>query len=149
VHGDAASLAGWGFAHDRLDDPAHARWIESAFQMAQVDVFASTHTCLPAFRLFKPPSRSGRRGEQRRGGNAEFRGDRVRPGHAHREDASRHRLFGLQANGVHVEALPLNFDRARWIERFRSAWPAGSAAHASYYRRITSGPRFSLSQATP
>ena len=27
VHGDAASLAGWGFAHDRLDDPAHRRWV--------------------------------------------------------------------------------------------------------------------------
>ena len=46
VHGDATSLAGWGFARDRLDDPAHARWIESAFHMARVDVFASTHTCL-------------------------------------------------------------------------------------------------------
>ncbi|HEY4998909.1 MAG TPA: hypothetical protein VII36_07190, partial [Usitatibacter sp.] len=52
VHGDAASLAGWGFAADRLDDPAHRRWIDSAFADARVDIFASTHTCLPAFRAF-------------------------------------------------------------------------------------------------
>ena len=52
VHGDAASLAGWGFAQDRLDDPAHRRWIESAFRAGDVDIFASTHTCLPAFREF-------------------------------------------------------------------------------------------------
>ena len=36
VHGDAVSLAGWGFAHDRLDDSSHGRWIESMFRAAQV-----------------------------------------------------------------------------------------------------------------
>ena len=28
VHGDAAALAGWGFAHDALDDPAASRWLD-------------------------------------------------------------------------------------------------------------------------
>src|SRR6185369_12011706 len=53
VHGDASSLAGWGFAHNRLDDPSHARWLESSFRDARVDIFASTHTCLPALRDYE------------------------------------------------------------------------------------------------
>src|SRR5205085_7626699 len=52
VHGDATSLAGWGFDHARLDNPGHARWLESMFGEARVDVFASSHTCLPALRRF-------------------------------------------------------------------------------------------------
>ena len=149
VHGDAASLAGWGFAHDRLDDPSHARWIESAFQMARVDVFASTHTCLPAFRRFDLAHGAGIVANNGAAGMPNFAATEFGLVTRIATTASRHRLFGLDANGVHVEALPLNFDRARWIERFRGAWPEGSAAHASYYRRITSGPRFNLSQAEP
>ena len=43
------ALAGWGFAQETLRD-AHARQ-EAArwFAQAQVDVFASSHTCLPVF----------------------------------------------------------------------------------------------------
>jgi len=52
VHGDCASLAGWGFAQDALDAPGHARWLESGFREGGVDVFASSHTCLPATRAF-------------------------------------------------------------------------------------------------
>ena len=149
VHGDAASLAGWGFAHDRLDDPAHARWIVSAFRMGRVDVFASTHTCLPAFRHFDLPRGAGVVANNGAAGMPNFAATEFGLVTRIATTASRQRLFGLNANGVHVEALPLNFDRARWIERFRGAWPEGSAAHASYYRRITSGPRFNLSQAEP
>ena len=52
VHGDASSLAGWGFAHDRLADAGHRRWVESAFRDSRADLFASSHTCLPALRTF-------------------------------------------------------------------------------------------------
>ena len=36
----------------RLDDPANAARIERSFAEARVDVFASSHTCLPALRRF-------------------------------------------------------------------------------------------------
>ena len=149
VHGDAASLAGWGFAHDRLDDRAHAHWIESAFRDAQVDVFASTHTCLPAFRHFELAHGAGIVANNGAAGMPNFAATDYGLVTRIAKSASRQRLFGLQAHGVHVEALPLPFDRARWIERFSAAWPEGSPAHASYYRRIANGPRFSLSQAEP
>ena len=50
VHGDADSLAGWRFAAAALDDANNRQWIDQAFTAAAVDVFASTHTCLPALR---------------------------------------------------------------------------------------------------
>ena len=34
VHGDAVSLAGWGFDRDRLADPSHRRWVESMLAQA-------------------------------------------------------------------------------------------------------------------
>ena len=150
VHGDAASLAGWGFAHDRLDDPAHGRWIESAFRDARVDVFASTHTCLPAFRHFELPC--GTQGVVANNGAAgmpNFAGTHFGLVTRISTRPSAYRLFALEAKGVHVEALPLRFDQARWLERFAAAWPEGSPARDSYYRRLVAGPRHALAGAAP
>ena len=142
VHGDASSLAGWGFAHDRLDDPDHRIWLESAFRDAKVDIFASTHTCLPAFRRFG--FEFGERVVANNGaaGMPNFAGTRF--GLATRisvnaTDAAE-RLFGLEAGNVHVDAMRIDYDHERWIERFLDSWPEGSAAYASYDRRIREGP---------
>lgn len=136
VHGDAASLAGWGFDRDRLADPAHRRWVESMFAEAKVDAFASTHTCLPALARFDGgvvanngaagmPNAPGRReGLLTRIGARPVDGDRMR---------------GESIGGAHVQILPIAYDHDRWLGRFLSAWPDGSPAHASYHRRIVEG----------
>src|SRR5262245_60277290 len=49
VHGDAESLAGWGFAQEALREDAHLAQVRHWFAQAQVDVFASSHTCLPIY----------------------------------------------------------------------------------------------------
>jgi len=149
VHGDATSLAGWGFAHDRLDDPAHARWIEAAFRDGAVDVFASTHTCLPAFRHFVHPRGESLVANNGAAGMPNFAGEPWGVVTRIARSASHRRLFGMEIRGTHVEALRLRFDNARWIARFLAAWPEGSPAHASYFRRMVSGPRFTLAQAEP
>ena len=147
VHGDAASLAGWGFAHDRLDDPGHRRWIEAAFRDARVDAFASTHTCLPALRRFA----GGVVANNGAAGMPNFAGTRygllTRIGV--RACTLPERLYGIEAGGAHVEALRIDYDAERWNARFLAAWPEGSAAHASYHRRLRHGTRFTLAQAAP
>ena len=50
VHGDATSLAGWSFAHDALDEPGPHELLNAVRRTAQVDAFASTHTCLAVLR---------------------------------------------------------------------------------------------------
>jgi hypothetical protein len=143
VHGDATSLAGWGFAHDRLDDPRHGRWIESMFREARVDAFASSHTCLPAVRAFEwagcrgVVANNGAAGMPNFAGElhgivtrialAPFTGDAV---------------ASATANGAYIDAVPLRYDAAAWMRRFAASWPPGSAAHASYARRMAEGPRF-------
>ena len=147
VHGDAASLAGWGFAHDRLDDPGHRRWIESMFREARVDAFASSHTCLPALRRFD----GGVVANNGAAGMPNFAASRF--GLLTRISTRPHdgaeRLYGVEAGGVAIEALRVDYDHDRWLARFGSRWPAGSPAHASYYRRITEGTRFEVEQALP
>ncbi len=59
VHGDADSLAGWRFDAAALNDPDNAAWVREAFRRADVDVFASTHTCQPALRAFHGGERPG------------------------------------------------------------------------------------------
>ena len=140
VHGDATSLAGWGFAHDRLDAPSHRRWLENVFADSKADVFASTHTCLPAFRDFG----FGIVANNGAAGMPNFAGTRhglitrigVRP-HGGGEPS-----LALSAHGVHVEALRVEYDHARWLARFLASWPEGSPAHQSYHRRIVEGPAF-------
>lgn len=49
VHGDASSLAGWGFAQGHLRDASHRGTVRGWFGQAGVDGFACAHTCLPVF----------------------------------------------------------------------------------------------------
>jgi hypothetical protein len=151
VHGDAVSLAGWGFAQDRLDDAAHHRWVASMFRDAKVDVFASTHTCVPALRRFDFGPAHGVVVNNGAAGMPNFAGTRhglvtrigVRP------FAGPERVYGIETRGTCVEALGLYYDHDRWTERFLSSWPQGSAAHASYFRRISEGPRMTRDDAGP
>ena len=146
VHGDAASLAGWGFAHDQLDNPRHARWLESVFRDAQVEVFASSHTCLPACRAFAFGAviNNGAAGMPNFAGTGYGIVTRISTKPAPVEP-----LHGARVGDAFVDALAVRFDTARWTARFLAAWPEGSPAHASYHRRIAEGPRFEPAQARP
>ncbi len=151
VHGDASSLAGWGFAHDRLDHPRHRRWIEGAFRDARVDAFASSHTCLPAMRALDVDGRSCAVANNGAAGMPNFAGTRqglltristrpfARPGRAH----------GLALGSVAIDAIAIEYDHERWMERFLASWPEGSPAHASYHRRMAEGPRHTPADASP
>jgi len=140
VHGDAASLAGWGFAHDRLADPSHERWLESAFSDAGVDFFASTHTCLPALRAFDfgVIANNGAAGMPNHAGTRFGLVTRL----STRPYAGFDRVRGLKRGGVHADMLRVDYDHDGWMRRFLASWPESSAAHASYHRRMVDGPRF-------
>lgn len=131
VHGDATSLAGWGFDRARLEDPAHGRWVDSMFEQAKVDVFASTHTCDAALARFARGvvANNGAAGMPNRPAQSTGLLTRI----------STHPLPGIAgepAAGVHVQLLPIGYDREGWMHRFLASWPAGSPAHLSYHARI-------------
>jgi hypothetical protein len=151
VHGDASSLAGWGFAASRLDAPGHRRWIEDAFAQAHVDVFACTHTCLAAMREFAFAHAGGVVANNGAAGMPNFAGARegLVTRISERPAAERLRLYGTHAAGVHIDAIRLAYDAERWERRFLASWPAGSGAYESYYRRICEGPHHTLARAMP
>ncbi len=149
VHGDAESLAGWRFDVAALDDPDNQPWIAQAFAEADVDLFASSHTCLPALRRFEVGGRyravinNGAAGMPN--SRSEIAGLITRIGTAPSPHAAR---YGTVLKGIHVEALPLAYDPDRWLADFLGNWPQGSAAHTSYYRRIREGTDFAWQSAS-
>lgn len=148
VHGDAASLAGWRFAHDALDDPGQRRWLDDTRKASRADVFACTHTCLAALRDFNLPA--GRMTVINNGaaGMPNFAGSRfgvvTRIGLT---PSPQQPLYGLVRDDIHIDALPLAYDHEAFTKRFLARWPQNSPAHLSYYSRITGGPDHSLAQA--
>lgn len=149
VHGDCASLAGWGFAQDALDDPGHARWIENGFREARVDVFASSHTCLPATRAFAFAHGRGVVANNGAAGMPNFAGERCGLLTRISVHPSRDALYGTRVAGAHVDTLAVRYDASAWQARFLASWPEGTAAHRSYYRRIVHGPGFAQHRALP
>ena len=147
VHGDAESLAGWRFDVAALNDPDQDDWRAAAFSAAEVDAFASTHTCLPALRRYaldapKLIANNGAAGmPNARGSHC---GLLTRIGNSPSPHIG---LYGERVLGVHVDALPIHYDAAAWQRSFLANWPAGSAAWLSYFERITRGPEFHLQHA--
>jgi predicted phosphodiesterase len=144
VHGDADSLAGWGFAQEVLATPAGREAAAQAFASAAVDVFASSHTCLPVLQSFGAGCALVNNGAA---GMPNFRGEpyglATRIATSERSDA----LYRVRVGAVVVEAIPLRYDGTAWARRFAALWPPGSDAHVSYHRRITEGPQYRIDQA--
>lgn len=151
VHGDASSLAGWGFAQEHLRDAAHRKLVRAWFDAAQVDAFACSHTCLPLFAEL--PARGRVRAplvlNNGAAGMPNFRADgaglltRI----ALRPFDGPQRRFGLVRGGVFVDALAIEWAPAAWQAHFDTMWPPGSDARLSYGARIAEGPDYRLDQA--
>ncbi len=149
VHGDADSLAGWHFDAGALDNPDAMHWLQLAFAQAEVDLFASTHTCLPALRQFAfVPGRIGCVINNGAAGMPNFKGDLAGLCTRISVTPSPHPvLHETRVAGAFVSLLPVRFDADRWRSEFLNQWPAGSAAWLSYFGRITTGPLFTPDQA--
>ncbi|MFM9882523.1 MAG: hypothetical protein ACKVQT_05805 [Burkholderiales bacterium] len=166
VHGDAEALAGWAFAAERLAanekctasetlavelavQPTPLAKIATFFREANVCAFASTHTCLPLARDFDVDGAARLVINNGAAGMPNFTGstcgvitrisiDRAVPCGS---------LYGIEIGGVRFDALPVHYDQTAWVDAFLRNWPPGSPAHASYFHRIVSGPRFAVSDA--
>lgn len=149
VHGDADSLAGWRFAVDALDDPQAMPWLHSAFYAAEVDLYASTHTCLPAMRHVElARGRDGWVVNNGAAGMPNFAGDLSGLCTRIATTPSPHPVLReIRVAGAHVALLPLRFDAKRWQAEFAAQWPPGSPAWLSYFERIARGPAFDAGKA--
>ena len=149
VHGDARSLAGWEFDVRALDDPAQREQLNSAFAGAEVDGFASSHTCLPALRGFSVAGRdhwvinNGAAGmpnfaDTNFGLLTRISTSGAPPGLS---------LYGLSTADIFIDALPILYDQIQWLAEFCTNWPPGSPGYESYYKRILGGPDYEVGRA--
>lgn len=152
VHGDATSLAGWGFAQELLRAADHRAEVAHWLDRAGVDAFACTHTCLPVFQAV--PGSSGRPARwilnNGAAGMPNFRGEasglltRI----AVEPSAHAPRRLGVElGGGVVAEAVAIDIDLTVWRARFEALWPEGSDAHVSYFDRIVRGPDYAPADA--
>ncbi|HZR69303.1 MAG TPA: hypothetical protein VFB01_09630 [Burkholderiales bacterium] len=145
VHGDAESLAGWLFSQELLARrPERAA---RALEAAPVDVFASSHTCLPVMQALATARGPVLVANNGAAGMPNFRGARHGVATRIALAPSREALYGCVAGGVHVEAVAVRYDHEAWLERFDRVWPAGSPAAASYRERIVAGPGYGVADA--
>jgi hypothetical protein len=153
VHGDATSLAGWGFAQEHLQDSAHRDIVRGWFEQAQVDAFACSHTCAPVFTELPVAGRARAPLVLNNGaaGMPNLRGDtaglltRI----ALRPFTGRERRHGLERDGVFIEAIAIEGDHPAWLAAFRQMWPSGSDAELSYGARLRGTAGCEPAQAWP
>jgi hypothetical protein len=151
VHGDAESLAGWGFAQEQLQRREHRQRVRHWFDAAQVDVFACSHTCLPVFHALPMAGRPITSLVLNNGaaGLPNFKGrlDGLLTRLSVHPFVGPERCFGLRCGQVHADAISIAIDQRAWSAQFLRQWPAGSDAHQSYWQRISQGPAYDKRQA--
>jgi hypothetical protein len=144
VHGDADSLAGWGFSQEALATSAGRAAALRAFSLAGVEVFASSHTCLPVLQSFSPHRVVINNGAA---GMPNFNGALFGLATRIALTAGKEVVYRTRVGEAFVEAVPLHYDTGAWERHFIARWPPDSDAHASYYRRIASGPDYAAERA--
>jgi len=144
VHGDAESLAGWAFSQEALARPEGVEAARRAFSQAGVQIFASSHTCLPVLQRVAGEGLIANNGAA---GMPNFRGTRYGMATRISVRPSKQTVYFQEQNDVHVEAVALDYDHDAWERCFLAQWPAGSEAHRSYYERITRGPGYGVDEA--
>jgi len=148
VHGDPESLAGWGLAVETLaanGGATNGARIADWAARAGVEAFACAHTCLPWAGVLGGIAaiNNGSAGMPNFRGHLAGLASRIAPATAPAPDA----LYHAAAGPLRLEAIPLHYASAAWLERFTSSWPPGSPAHGSYFERITRGPAHDLARA--
>jgi hypothetical protein len=139
THGDAESLAGWGFSRESLRN-ADAL-LKQYFAAANVSIFACTHTCLPASKRVVLEQGDGLVINNGSAGMANGQGETC--GLITRISLNKSlqkSQFHAQIQGLNVDLLSVDFAISDWENSFLENWPLGSPAHTSYYRRIMQGP---------
>jgi len=139
VHGDAESLAGWRFGVDELGRSRTAAWLQSMFNQAQVDVFASSHTCEPVLKHVRVSAHAGDGAVINNGAAGMPNSGGKLPGLISRialTPSPHPAAYGIRVAGAFVDALPVAYDQRQWKQMFLANWPEQSDAHVSYFSRI-------------
>lgn len=145
VHGDCRSLAGWAFSRQNL--LAETDSVTNDAQASDAQIIACTHTCEPFATIVGSPDNplaiinNGSAGMPNLNNGNYGIITRIST-----IPAPMTCLYGTQVNSVHLDAIAVNYPQEALLDWFTTLWPAGTAAHRSYYKRLTTGTNQGLSQ---
>lgn len=149
IHGDLESLAGWDLAQERAGNDAWSARVVQQMARAQARIVASSHTCLPFIHPLSVAGKAGAIINNGAAGMPNFKGTRY--GVMTRVSVSPSRrvapLYCVRVGVVYVEALPIHYDYALFVQAFERCWAPQSPAYRSYYRRIVDGPDYRMERA--
>lgn len=150
THGDIDSLAGWNLSHNRIKSTLESGLAKKLNDL-DVDVVASSHTCLPALNVTngKLVVNNGA------AGLANFQGDTsgliTRISTEQETSSSLSVVYenhlATKTGNVHVQALRVSFNDQVWQQKFLAQWPSESAAFESYWKRVSQGTSYTVKQA--
>ncbi|TDM09713.1 MAG: hypothetical protein C4K60_10935 [Ideonella sp. MAG2] len=138
VHGDAQSLAGWGFDAQALQAADAAQRYAPWFEQAEVELFACSHTCAAGMAVYdsdRAVLNNGATGMPNRAGDLRGLVSRIAL------TPSPHPVWEEERKvaGAYIALLPVAYDTAAWAADFSAQWPETSAADLSYGRRMREG----------
>ncbi len=148
VHGDLESLAGWSLAQAALAIEENINVVKKQLVASQCRILTSSHTCLPVALTLDTDLGHSAIFNNGAAGMPNFRGGQF--GLITRISlvpAPFAALYGTRIGDLHVDAISVRYDHARWQHDFLANWPAGSAGHVSYHQRITHGPAYGVADA--
>ncbi|WP_394241993.1 hypothetical protein [Halopseudomonas laoshanensis] len=135
THGDEESLAGWHCARTALATAARQQALQDWMAAHALSVLATSHTCAAAA-LCKPDFAVINNGAA---GMPNFNNGRY--GLVTRISTQPHpsALYRAELDGLVIEAVPLSYNHAQFIDEFDRQWAADSPAALSYRERVMRG----------
>ncbi|MBF0713509.1 metallophosphoesterase [Gemella sp. GH3] len=140
THGDEKNMAGWQCSNENLKKFDRQKEIEHWLEDNNVDILATTHTCLPVLLSLgnKVVVNNGS------AGMANVRdttfGLITRIANTKHKDA----IISQEVDGVFVELVKIDYDITEFINWFDNVWTINSPASISYRNRITNGTNISI-----
>lgn len=135
THGDEKSMFGWECARDALQKEERREELDIWLRENQIDILATTHTCLPAITAIGDSVVSNNSST----GMANVRGKTY--GLITRIAKSPHpkAVATKRVKDVYVELVKVEFPIEKFVEFFDNRWPECSPASVSYRDRIMEG----------
>jgi len=150
VHGDLTSLAGWTLSRSSLNKPSNDT-VQNIVDTS-ADIIACTHTCEPyavTLNSSKSPCVVINNGAA---GMPNFKQVKTADSFGiitriATTPAPGNSLYQSKVAGVHIDAIAVHYDQAKFLDWFEAIWNPESAAYLSYFDRIKNGIDLSIADA--
>ena len=143
THGDEKFLAGWGCSRENLAQKVRQDELNLWFKEHKFDVLACTHTCAPAAIALE----NGVVINNGAAGMSNFASELYRLITRIAITPSKEAIYRARLGEIYIEALPVRYDTAKFLEWFDQIWKAQSPAEVSYRDRIANGSEGKIKEA--